>query len=202
MIQTLGEDDVIGYSWLFPPYRWRFDARAVEPLRALALDGQCLRGKCDDDPVLGYELMKRFAGMQRSSDCRPPPPIARRVRPRGSALAMGSRRRDDGRPDEMTRAFTVRRATRETADTVTLEFDPGPSRFEFSAGQFNMLYALGIGEVPMLDRRRPSRKREHTMRSVGAVSAALCALHRTATASVSANRSGPIGASARRRSVW
>jgi CRP/FNR family transcriptional regulator, cyclic AMP receptor protein len=63
VIQTLGEDDVIGYSWLFPPYRWRFDARAIEPTRALALDGQCLRGKCDDDPVLGYELMKRFAGI-------------------------------------------------------------------------------------------------------------------------------------------
>jgi CRP-like cAMP-binding protein len=63
VIQTLGEDDVIGYSWLFPPYRWRFDARAVEPVLALALDGHCLRGKCDEDPVLGYELMKRFAGI-------------------------------------------------------------------------------------------------------------------------------------------
>jgi CRP-like cAMP-binding protein len=63
VIQTLSEDDVIGYSWLFPPYRWRFDARAIEPTRALALDGECLRGKCDYDPVLGYEMMKRFAGI-------------------------------------------------------------------------------------------------------------------------------------------
>ena len=63
VIQTLGHDDVLGYSLLFPPYRWRFDARAIEPTRALALDGQCLRGKCDEDPVLGYELMKRFAGI-------------------------------------------------------------------------------------------------------------------------------------------
>ena len=63
VIQTLGHDDVLGYSWLFPPFRWRFDARAIEPTRALALDGQCLRGKCDEDPVLGYELMKRFAGI-------------------------------------------------------------------------------------------------------------------------------------------
>lgn len=63
VIQTLGHDDVLGYSWLFPPYRWRFDARAIEPTRALALDGKCLRGKCDEDPVLGYELMKRFAGI-------------------------------------------------------------------------------------------------------------------------------------------
>lgn len=63
VIQTLAEDDVIGYSWLFPPYRWRFDARAIEPTRTLALDGLCLRGKCDDDPLLGYEMMKRFAGI-------------------------------------------------------------------------------------------------------------------------------------------
>jgi CRP-like cAMP-binding protein len=63
VIQTLGEDDVIGYSWLFPPYRWRFDARAIEDTRALALDGLCLRGKCDEDPILGYEMMKRFAGI-------------------------------------------------------------------------------------------------------------------------------------------
>ena len=51
----------LGWSWLFPPYRWHFDARALTPVRATAFDGACLRGKCDDDPALGYELMKRFA---------------------------------------------------------------------------------------------------------------------------------------------
>ena len=44
-----------------PPYRWRFDARAVEPRGRSRWMG--LRGKCDEDPVLGYELMKRFAGI-------------------------------------------------------------------------------------------------------------------------------------------
>ncbi|MBD1856995.1 MULTISPECIES: cyclic nucleotide-binding domain-containing protein [Leptolyngbya] len=63
VIKTLMEHDVIGWSWLFPPYRWQFDARAMELTRAIALDGRCLRGKCESDPVLGYELMKRFSAI-------------------------------------------------------------------------------------------------------------------------------------------
>jgi CRP-like cAMP-binding protein len=55
--------EVIGISRLFPPYRWQFDGRALEPVRAVALDGVCLRGKCEEDPKLGYELMKRFASI-------------------------------------------------------------------------------------------------------------------------------------------
>lgn len=61
VIETLGAGEVLGWSWLFPPYRWHFDARAVEGTSAVALDGACLRGKCDDDPRLGYLLMQRFA---------------------------------------------------------------------------------------------------------------------------------------------
>ncbi len=61
IIQTLGEGDVLGWSWLFPPYRWVFDARAVSLTRAIALDGACLRKKCEEDHELGYELLKRFA---------------------------------------------------------------------------------------------------------------------------------------------
>lgn len=60
-IQTVQEGDVLGWSWLIPPFRWRYDARAVELVRAFAFDGACLRGKCDTDPALGYELMQRFA---------------------------------------------------------------------------------------------------------------------------------------------
>ena len=62
-IQTVSEGEVLGWSWLVPPYEWRFDARAVELTRAIALDGKCLRGKCEQDPVLGYELMKRLANV-------------------------------------------------------------------------------------------------------------------------------------------
>jgi CRP-like cAMP-binding protein len=60
-IETIEAGDVLGWSWLFPPHRWHFDARAVGEVRATAFDGACLRGKCDADPALGYELMKRFA---------------------------------------------------------------------------------------------------------------------------------------------
>jgi len=61
IIETLEAGEVAGWSWLFPPYRWHFDARALTSVRATAFDGACLRGKCEADPKLGYELMSRFA---------------------------------------------------------------------------------------------------------------------------------------------
>ena len=61
VVDSAEAGEVVGWSWLFPPYRWHFDARAAEGVRAIAFDGECLRGKCDDDPRLGYELMQRFA---------------------------------------------------------------------------------------------------------------------------------------------
>ena len=60
-IDTIGEGDVLGWSWLIPPYHWHFDAKAIEPTRAIALDARCMRSKCEEDFELGYELMKRFA---------------------------------------------------------------------------------------------------------------------------------------------
>jgi CRP-like cAMP-binding protein len=60
-LQTLNEGDILGWSWLFPPYVWQFDARAQSDIRATVFDGACLRTKCDADPVLGYDLMKRLA---------------------------------------------------------------------------------------------------------------------------------------------
>lgn len=59
-LQTVEAGEVLGWSWLYPPYRWQFDTRAVEPVRALRLDGNCLRAKCDADHDLGYELVRRF----------------------------------------------------------------------------------------------------------------------------------------------
>jgi CRP/FNR family cyclic AMP-dependent transcriptional regulator len=59
-IETIGEGDVLGWSWLVPPYNWRFDARAIDLTRAIVLDGKCLRGKFEEDYRLGYELMNRF----------------------------------------------------------------------------------------------------------------------------------------------
>ncbi|HEY7033875.1 MAG TPA: cyclic nucleotide-binding domain-containing protein [Thermomicrobiales bacterium] len=60
-VQTLTDGDVLGWSWLFPPYRWHFDARVIEAVTALEFNGACLRQQCDDDPVLGYDVMKRVA---------------------------------------------------------------------------------------------------------------------------------------------
>lgn len=60
-IASLESGDVVGWSWLVPPYRWMFDARAVDQVSTVALDGACLRGKCEDDPALGYALMQRVA---------------------------------------------------------------------------------------------------------------------------------------------
>ncbi|MEO1091270.1 MAG: cyclic nucleotide-binding domain-containing protein [Pseudomonadota bacterium] len=57
---TLGAGDVLGVSWLVEPYVWHHDGRAVEPLRAVAFDAQCLRAKCDAEPAIGYALMRRF----------------------------------------------------------------------------------------------------------------------------------------------
>lgn len=59
-IHTRQQGEVLGWSWLVPPYKWHFDARALELTRAIALDGKCLRTKLEEDHDLGYELMKRF----------------------------------------------------------------------------------------------------------------------------------------------
>lgn len=58
VVDTADSGDVVGWSWLVPPYHWLFDARAVEPTGAVAFDGRCLREKCENDPKLGYELMQ------------------------------------------------------------------------------------------------------------------------------------------------
>jgi CRP-like cAMP-binding protein len=61
VIETLQAGDPVGLSWLFAPYRWQLDARTLEPCELIGFDGACLRGKCEADHDLGYELMRRFA---------------------------------------------------------------------------------------------------------------------------------------------
>lgn len=62
-LQTLHEDDVLGWSWLVPPYRWTFDARATTTARLISLDAVCLRKKLEEDHELAYHLMRRFIGV-------------------------------------------------------------------------------------------------------------------------------------------
>jgi CRP/FNR family transcriptional regulator, cyclic AMP receptor protein len=59
--QTLGPGSVLGWSWLFPPHTWRFDARAVTHITATFFYGTGLRERCETNPVFGYELMKRVS---------------------------------------------------------------------------------------------------------------------------------------------
>lgn len=59
-IQTVGAGEPVGWSWLVPPHRWQFDARAVEPVQAIALDASALRDRCELDHELGYQLLKRL----------------------------------------------------------------------------------------------------------------------------------------------
>src|SRR5512135_1776921 len=60
-IETVGDGDLLGWSWAVAPFEWHFDARALNLTRAIAIDARCLRAKCDADPALGYELLKRFS---------------------------------------------------------------------------------------------------------------------------------------------
>ena len=59
-VDTIHPGHVVGASWILPPYRWWYDARAVGTVRATGIDAKCLRGKCDDDPGMGYQVMQRF----------------------------------------------------------------------------------------------------------------------------------------------
>jgi len=60
-VETLTEGELLGWSWLLPPYIWSFDAHALQETRAIAIDGKCLRNKCEQNHDLGYEVLKRFA---------------------------------------------------------------------------------------------------------------------------------------------
>ena len=62
-LQLLGEDQLLGWSWLIPPYRWNFLARAVEESELIEFDGGAILARCEADPGFGYDLFKRFAAL-------------------------------------------------------------------------------------------------------------------------------------------
>jgi len=63
LIETIGPGSMLGWSWLFPPYYWHFDARAITPVKAVFFYGTRLREQCEINHDLGYELMKRVSGV-------------------------------------------------------------------------------------------------------------------------------------------
>ncbi len=62
-IRTLGSGELAGFSWIIPPYRLQFDIKALEHTSVVALDGTCIRKKCEEDHHLGYLLMKQSAAI-------------------------------------------------------------------------------------------------------------------------------------------
>jgi CRP-like cAMP-binding protein len=60
-LQDLGPGAVVGWSWLIPPHRWNFNARAMSPAEVIEFDGNAVLARCEEDPRFGYELLKRFA---------------------------------------------------------------------------------------------------------------------------------------------
>jgi CRP-like cAMP-binding protein len=65
-ILTIGSGQILGWSWIVSPYKWHFEAHALEDVSAIALDGKCLREKCEKDPKMGYEMLKRFSQILES----------------------------------------------------------------------------------------------------------------------------------------
>jgi CRP-like cAMP-binding protein len=59
-VQVIGPGDVLGWSWLFPPYYWHFDAQVLEPTTAIFFYGTRLREQCEQDHAFGFEMMKRM----------------------------------------------------------------------------------------------------------------------------------------------
>lgn len=73
IVDTITAGDLLGWSWMFPPYVWYFTARALEPTFALFFYGTILREYCERDHSLGFELLKRATAvmsrrMQRARD--------------------------------------------------------------------------------------------------------------------------------------
>jgi CRP/FNR family transcriptional regulator, cyclic AMP receptor protein len=60
IIETLGLGEVVGWSWLFPPYEWAFGAVTVQPTEAFQFGAPAVRKLCDANPALGYQLTRRF----------------------------------------------------------------------------------------------------------------------------------------------
>jgi CRP-like cAMP-binding protein len=60
VVEHVADGDLVGWSWLIPPYHWQFDARAVEPTTLIEIDAAALRARFETDPRLGYEIMRRF----------------------------------------------------------------------------------------------------------------------------------------------
>ena len=62
-IQSLGKDQVLGWSWLISPYQWSFQAKAEDDSELLEFNGTAILTRCEKEPKFGYEVLKRFAAL-------------------------------------------------------------------------------------------------------------------------------------------
>ena len=171
LLMTIHDQDVLGWSWLFPPYRWHFDARALEPVARSLRRRSSLRQKSTDDHELGYELMRRSPRYRQpsASDAHA---AARRLPPRWLSRHA---------PPYLPEPHRIARKHRETEDTWTFELEPPRAATRFvSHRAVTMVYAFGAGEVPISISGDPSQddRLVHTVRAVGATTRAICALER------------------------
>ena len=162
IIETLGAGTVLGWSWLHPPYRWHFGAAARVDTTAIEFEAPSVRRRCDADPAFGYAALALVhAGYHRTA-AGDPAAAARPVRHPGPGQAardpasghMTGQGTAVPTPAEeqaaaVPRFYRVASRREDTDDTVTVELaEPdGPVR-AFAPGQFAMLTALGVGEVP------------------------------------------------------
>lgn len=63
VVETIGAGELLGWSWLYPPYRWQFGATARAPVSAVAFTAAPVRALCDTDAELGYALLHRFGAV-------------------------------------------------------------------------------------------------------------------------------------------
>ncbi|MGK4579160.1 cyclic nucleotide-binding domain-containing protein [Kitasatospora sp. HPMI-4] len=61
VVETIGPGQLLGWSWLFPPYRWHLGAQAIGPVDAWEFPADQVRALCTADPVLGHQLTLRCA---------------------------------------------------------------------------------------------------------------------------------------------
>ena len=62
-IQTIGPGEALGWSWLYPPYRWQFNARTIDPVEAVSFGALSLREKAEENHDFGYDLAMRVGGV-------------------------------------------------------------------------------------------------------------------------------------------
>ena len=140
---------------------------------AIAFDGACLRGKCEADHDLGYELMQRIAQViiERLQATR-----LRLLDVYGVGVARVSAPRAATRCSRSGSASRHEQRDRRHLDAHLEPLDR-PEPLAFAPGQFNMVYAFGAGEVPISISGDPSQPAAlvHTVRAVGAATRAICA---------------------------